>query len=157
MYLVELGRQMKTLRKAAGFSQAQLAQLSGVARETLSRIENGSYNDIGIKKLVTLFDLVGGELSAQPRTNRNEPDFVRRAVSTANVSNKRRMHGDELIQAFVTGVIPTGMAGHLYSMFDDLSSANQEALIEQIGTLANDKATVRRGVERLRARLSCAS
>lgn len=154
MYLIELGQKLRQLRKAAGLTQAQLAQLAGVARETLSRVENGSYNDLGIKKMITLLELVGGELFVQSRAKRAAPDFVRRAVSAANISHKERLHGDELIQALVTGAIPPGRGGHLHSVFEDLSSENREGLIKQIATLANDSAKIRRGAARLNERLT---
>lgn len=157
MYLIELGRHLRDLRKAAGLTQTQLAHLAGVARETVSRIENGSYNDLGIKKLNTLLELVGGEVAVRRRAKREVPDFVRRAVSTANVSHKGRLHGDEIIQALVTGTVPPGKSGQLYSMFADLSPANRDALIDQVAALADDRLKVRRAADRLQKRLAIAT
>lgn len=39
-----LKTRMKELRAARGMDQAQLAELVGVRRETIGRLENGQYN-----------------------------------------------------------------------------------------------------------------
>ena len=149
MYLIELGRQLRSLRKAASLTQAQLAQMAGVARETVSRIENGTYNDLGIKKVATLLDLVGAELTVTPRGKRWAPDYVKRAVSTANVSLRDRLHADELIQAIITGTVPPGKAAHLQAIEADLSAENRAALIDQVAAMAGDQAKVQAGARRL--------
>lgn len=153
MLLIEIGRELKRLRVAAGLTQAQLAQLAGVARETVSRIENGAYNDIGVKKLQALLELVGGELVARPAAKSGRPDFIRRAVSTANTSLRDRLYADELVQALVTGNVPPGREGHLKSAFEELSAENLAGLIGQVGELASDSDRVETGARRLRNRL----
>ena len=55
--------------------QGQLAQMAGVARETVSRIEKGTYNDLGIKKVATLLDLVGAQLTVPTREKPRVPDL----------------------------------------------------------------------------------
>ena len=159
MYLIEIGAQLRKLRKAAGLSQAQLATLAGVARETVNRLEGGTYNDVGVKKLVTLLDLVGGELVVAPKPKRKSsaPDFVRRSVISANVSHKTRLHADELIQALVTGSVPPGKAGHLQVALEDLSAEARAALIEQVGGMSQDGSKVRSGAQRLREKLQVRS
>ena len=154
MYLVEIGQHLKQLRKASHLTQEELAQLAGVARETVSRIENGTYNDLGVKKLVTLLALVGGEMVVVPKTKGPSPDFVRRAVISANVSHKDRLHADELIQALITGTVPPGKAGHLQTVLEELSEESREGLISQIEMLSPRGAKVRRSTERLRERLA---
>ena len=149
MLLIQIGRQLRRLRKNASLTQSELAQLAGVARETLCRIENGTYNDIGVKKLHTLFELVGGELVAQPRPKVSHPDFVRRAVSAANTSLKRKLHADELVQAMITGDFPPGKVGHVKAVFNDLSAANLAGLIAQVSNLVGDANRISRGVARL--------
>jgi transcriptional regulator with XRE-family HTH domain len=151
MLLIQIGHELRRLRKNASLTQSELAQLAGVARETLCRIENGTYNDIGVKKLHTLLNLVGGELVVQPRPKVSHPDFVQRAVSTANTSLKRRLHADELVQALITGDFPPGKVGHVMAAFDDLSSDNLVGLIAQIGDLVGDVGRVERSMARLKA------
>lgn len=157
MYLIQLGQQLRALRKSAGLTQAQLAQLAGLARETVSRIENGTYNDLGFKKVATLLELVGAQLAVAARQSPSAPDFVKRAVSTANVSLRNRLYADELIQALVTGTVPPGKAAHLQAIYEDLSTENRTALIDQVAALAGNQAKVRAGAKRLRERLASQS
>ena len=60
MRLVEIGRRLRELRLARGYSQAELASLAGVTRSTLSRLENGTLSDLGATKLLALLELAGG-------------------------------------------------------------------------------------------------
>ena len=156
MHLIEIGQQLRQLRYEAGYSQAQLAQLAGLARETVNRIEKGTYNDLGVKKLLTLFSLVGGALVVQ-KAARQVPNYVARAVSTANVSHAGRLHADELIQALVTGNVPPGREGHLQAALQELSEANVKGLIDQVGELSGNPQKVARGAARLKSRLGIAS
>lgn len=154
MLLIQIGQEIRRLRTAAGLTQAQLATLAGIARETLSRLESGTYNDIGFKKLQTLLTLVGGELVARNATRAATPDYVQRALSAANTSHRERLHADELVQALLTGHPVPGKAGHLLAVLDDLSPENIEGLIAQVGAIAGNRAKVARGTLRLRAKLA---
>ena len=154
MYLLEIGHEIRRLRKAAALSQADLGAMAGIARETLNRIESGTYNDLGIKKIVSLLSVLGAEIAVVKTPRATTPDYVARAVATANVSLKGRLHADELIQALVTGQVPPGKAAHLQTLYEDLSDANREGLVQQVGVLVGDLDKVRVGVERLRSRLA---
>lgn len=43
-FLLHIGQNIKKVRRHRHISQVQLALLSGVARDSLSRIENGKHN-----------------------------------------------------------------------------------------------------------------
>lgn len=60
--LFELGEQIKRERKKRRLSQADLAQLLGMSRATISQIENGTVQEIGIRKLIRILDVLGLEL-----------------------------------------------------------------------------------------------
>lgn len=117
------------------------------------RIENGTYNDIGIKKLQALLEIVGGELVAHPARNAKRPDFIRRAVTTANISLRDRLYADELVQALVTGNVPPGRNAHLQTVLEDSSAANLAGLIDQVGKLARDPGRVDAGAKNLQEKL----
>lgn len=50
---------LEELRRKAGLTQAQLAEKSGVATSTISRLEVVGLNDAKIKTLLVLADAIG--------------------------------------------------------------------------------------------------
>lgn len=73
----ELGLLIKQLRKAAGLSQAQLAQRHGMSRATISGIENNSIPEVGIRKVAAILEGLGYELTATPRRRRMTLDELK--------------------------------------------------------------------------------
>jgi len=65
--LKKLGNEIKTLRKEAKWSQNDLEQYSGITKRTISKIENGFIDEVGIKKVETILDLLDMELSLRPK------------------------------------------------------------------------------------------
>lgn len=139
----------------ARYTQAELAQLAGLAREPINRIEKGTYNDLGVKKLLTLLSLVGAEVTVQSSAPRQgaAPNFIARAVSAANISHEAPLHADELISSLVNGTVLPHKAAHLQVALSELSEANQKGLIEQVSQLAADPKKVARNEACLRAKL----
>lgn len=62
MSLDQLGRQIKSLRKERNWSQQQLADMAGLDRTTLGMLERNSYNDIGIRKVQRVLELLDRKL-----------------------------------------------------------------------------------------------
>ncbi len=62
MNLLELGREIKTLRKNRGLTQESLAKLSNISRATLSKLENGNVAQISIVTLNDILNHLGYEL-----------------------------------------------------------------------------------------------
>lgn len=67
MDLEQLGLEIKTLRKAKGWSQDDMQLYSGISKRTISKIENGFIDEIGIKKVECILDLLGVEFSLRPK------------------------------------------------------------------------------------------
>jgi transcriptional regulator with XRE-family HTH domain len=65
--LQELGFQIKTLRKERKWTQDDMEQYSNITKRTISKIENGFIDEVGIKKVETLLDLLGVEFSLRPK------------------------------------------------------------------------------------------
>lgn len=81
----DIGTALRTARKASKQTQAQLAQLLGMSRATISAIENGTVTEIGVRKLMALAAALGLELSIGPRRRRptlQELRDERRAATT---------------------------------------------------------------------------
>ena len=50
MGLIGIGKAVRNRRKDLGLSQQQLAHLSGLSRQTLVGLENGTLHDLGINR-----------------------------------------------------------------------------------------------------------
>jgi transcriptional regulator with XRE-family HTH domain len=57
---------MRAARKARRISQQELAQSLGMSRATISQIESGCVQEIGVRKLMRLLDSLGLELRVRP-------------------------------------------------------------------------------------------
>lgn len=71
MNLQELGSTISIARKKFKLTQAELAKNAGIARATLSLIENGGVNEIGITKIIRLCELLNLELTTKEKTTRS--------------------------------------------------------------------------------------
>ncbi len=67
MNLSELGYEIKKLRQQKKWSQDTLEQYSGITKRTISKIENGFIDEVGIKKVGIILDLLDMELSLRPK------------------------------------------------------------------------------------------
>ena len=67
MILSELGYEIKKLRQQKKWSQDTLEKYSGITKRTISKIENGFIDEVGIKKVGTILDLLDMELSLRPK------------------------------------------------------------------------------------------
>ena len=63
MPLEHLAQQIKALRKQKGWSQLQLAEMAGIDRTTVGMLERNDYNDIGIRKVQRVVELLGKKLT----------------------------------------------------------------------------------------------
>jgi len=67
MNLEQLGLEIKTLRKEKKYSQDDMENFSGITKRTISKIENGFIDEVGIKKVETILDLLGYEFGIRPK------------------------------------------------------------------------------------------
>jgi len=67
MDLVALGIEIKKLRKEKKWSQDDLERYSGITKRTISKIENGFIDEVGIKKVEFILDLLGYEFALRPK------------------------------------------------------------------------------------------
>lgn len=62
MNLLELGNNVKKLRKEKHITQEQLAEMSNISRATLSKLENGNIAQVSIVVLNDILNHLGYEL-----------------------------------------------------------------------------------------------
>ena len=67
MNLINLGLEIKKLRKEKKWSQDDLEKYSNITKRTISKIENGFIDEVGIKKVEYILDLLGYEFSIRPK------------------------------------------------------------------------------------------
>lgn len=70
MNVQDIGVVLRSARKSAGRTQASLARALGMSRATLSAIENGTVQEIGVRKLMALAAALDLELTIGPRSRR---------------------------------------------------------------------------------------
>lgn len=70
MEMQALGRTLRTARKQRNLTQTDLSGMIGMSRATLSGIENGTVNEVGIRKILALCSILGLELTLQPAAAR---------------------------------------------------------------------------------------
>jgi transcriptional regulator with XRE-family HTH domain len=77
MDLLEIGLLFKEARKLRRRTQGELAQALGMSRATLSALERGRCQELGVRKLTALLETVGLDLVAGPRKTRPTLDDLR--------------------------------------------------------------------------------
>jgi HTH-type transcriptional regulator / antitoxin HipB len=77
MNLNEIGALFKAARRENHRTQGELARALGMSRATLSALESGRCDEIGVRKLTALLESVGLDLYVAPRRSRPTIDDLR--------------------------------------------------------------------------------
>ena len=64
--LFEIGNEIRKERKRRKISQEKMAKYLGMGRSTISQIESGIVQEIGVRKLIRILDYLGLELRVRP-------------------------------------------------------------------------------------------
>ncbi len=136
MYFEELGPKIRLARTARKMTQAELAQSSGLSRTTINQIESGACPDIGVKKLLTVLEVLGLALSVVREPKAQSQDFLEMACISANVSYRGKLAKQELVRALVTGKVPKDKRPQLRVVFDELPSSVFDGLVRQVGAFS---------------------
>lgn len=83
MTLFELGKEIKHLRKAKNWSQDDLENYSGITKRTISKIENGFADEVGIRKVEMILDLLGVEFAIRPKGRPKTLDELQEELKNA--------------------------------------------------------------------------
>ena len=103
MNLIEIGHVVGARRAELGLTQAQLAHLSGLSRQTLVGLENGTLSDLGVNRVGQVLAVLGLD-STQPDTqSRRKKRGLWMAAKTASVSYSRELAPETLEQALASG------------------------------------------------------
>ncbi len=89
--LIELGEEFQALRKDLRKTQTEIAGLSGMQQEALSRFERGRGNDFSLGRLLRLAHALGYELEFVPIQSRPTlDDVLKERRQSANVGPDAR-------------------------------------------------------------------
>ena len=69
--LHELGQAVQERRTRMGMTQASLAALSGLSRQTISQLESGSIGDLSLQRAQKLADVLGLALQVGARMGKD--------------------------------------------------------------------------------------
>lgn len=102
MDIVELGQAFRAARIARRLTQQDAARHAGVSVATISRLERGDLLELGVVKLISLFGLVGHDLTTRPKGHTRTLDDIQRENFVAN--SLLQALGDENMNA--SAVLP---------------------------------------------------
>jgi transcriptional regulator with XRE-family HTH domain len=119
-----------------GLSQARVAALSGLSRQTVNQIETGVAPDLGLNKAERLAGVLGLIL----RVDAGRPGLKRppkmtpltRAAATASVSYRTRLTRPALKRILLSAELPEKYVPHLHALLDDAPVALLSAVAEQL-------------------------
>lgn len=119
MNLVEIGRCVRARRAELGLSQARLAHLSGVSRQKLVGLENGTLSDLGVNRLSQVMAVLGLDSPAPDTVVRRRKRGLWMAAKNASVSYSQELAPEALGRALASGDVPPPFAPHLTHLFDE--------------------------------------
>ena len=103
-YRAEVGRQLAELRAKRGLTAQQVADLSGVNRVNITKIERGSYN-VSVDILGRVCDALGARLRIEEGEER-EAEPIDRTVIAPGVYAYEHIQGDSPRKHLGTGAYP---------------------------------------------------
>lgn len=137
----ELGHALRARRAEMGLSQARVAALSGLSRQTVNQIEAGVAPDLGLNKAERLAGVLGLLLRVDAgraglkRAAKMTP--LTKAAATASVSYKTRLARPTLKRILVSAELPEKYIPHVHALLDDAPVSLLGAVAEQLHDEAN--------------------
>lgn len=119
MDLNDIGQAVRARRVELGLSQAQLAHLSGLSRQTLVGLENGTLNDLGINRVGQVMAVLGLDSPKPDVAARRKKRGLWMAAKNTSVSYAQELAPEALGQALASGDVPPVFTPHLAHLLDE--------------------------------------
>ena len=115
-------------------TQAQLAAAAGLSLNTINRLENGLFPDLGLKKAQAILEKLDMELTIdQAGPKAKKPDFVAMASASAGVSFSKQLTAAELAHALLAGKATPGKEAHFIVLLEEAPGSLLKGLVDQVG------------------------
>ena len=119
MVLSDIGHAVRARRLELGLSQARLAHLSGLSRQTLVGLEGGTLNDLGVNRMAQVLAVLGLGVPPLSTQARRKKRGLWMAAKTASVSHADELAPEALARALASGAVPPPFAPHLTHLLDE--------------------------------------
>lgn len=136
MNLNEIGRTIRARRIELELSQGQLAHLSGLSRQTLVGLENGTLTDLGVNRAAQVLSVLGLDMSQPTTVARQKKRGLWMAAKNASVSYARELEPDTLGRMLATGDVPESYTPHLAHLLDESPVSMVVMAIEEAASAA---------------------
>jgi transcriptional regulator with XRE-family HTH domain len=134
MFIQHLGAEIRRARRKRGLTQEQVATAAGLSRNTLNRLENGLFPDLGVKKAQAILEKLDMELAVKPvEAGAKKPDYIAMASKSAGVSFKKQLAPQELAHALLSGKATPGKEAHFMVLLEEAPAPLLAGMIEQAG------------------------
>lgn len=120
MNLAELGVTFKAARIQSNRTQQEVANLTGVSRARISAFENGALPELGMVKVLALFEAVGLEVVTRPIGQGRTLDDLVEEQKMAPSGFATRLHNREI--APLRKRVRHGNAGRQHDLPSNLSA-----------------------------------
>lgn len=136
--LFELSQAVRTRRCEMGLTQAALATLSGLSRQTINQVEQGTVKDLSLNRAEKLAAVLGlgvyvQQPHAKPRVTRSTGmSALTRAARTASVSYRTTLEPSRLQKMLVEGTVPLDQAPHLHALLDDAPVSLLASVVDEL-------------------------
>lgn len=145
--LHELGKAVQERRTRIGLTQASLAALSGLSRQTISQLESGSIGDLSLQRAQKLADVLGlalqvGRPHGQGPAPKGRMTPLHKAAMTAGVSYRGQIPPARLRRVLLKGQLDPEDGPFVHALLDDAPVSLLAALADQLGGGADGSAAV---------------
>ncbi|MEX3955221.1 helix-turn-helix transcriptional regulator [Trinickia sp. EG282A] len=114
-----LGGQVRVRREALGLTQARLAKLAHLSRQTIQSLEGGTLKDLGFERIGKLLSVLGLSIEELSLAARKRKRGLWMAAKTSSVSYAGELTEEMLEQALATGHAPVGYEAHIGHLLDE--------------------------------------
>ncbi|TFW09465.1 XRE family transcriptional regulator [Oxalobacteraceae bacterium OM1] len=119
MTIQRIGKEVHDRRQAVGLTQARLAKLADLSRQTVQRLEAGTIQDLSFQRLAKLLSVLGLSFDAPSTAARKNKRGLWMAAKTSSVSYRRELGSEQLERALTSGQVPSGLESNLLHFLDE--------------------------------------